>query len=120
MPGWCDELHPTWLTAVPTMHQALVARLASHPTEVPHRPLRFLRSSSASLPPQVMGRVEEIFGAPLVEAYGMTEAAHQIAVNPLPPGERRPGSVGRAAGPEVAILGRRRPGCWRPARSARS
>jgi acyl-CoA synthetase (AMP-forming)/AMP-acid ligase II len=101
---WCAELTPTWFTAVPTMHQALVDRLAANPSEAPPSPLRFLRSSSASLAPQVMARAEAGFRAPVVEAYGMTEAAHQIAVNPLPPGERRPGTVGRPAGPEVGVL----------------
>lgn len=104
VPRWCDALSPTWLTAVPTMHHALVDRFASHPSEVPTTPLRFLRSASASLPPLLMAQAEQIFGAPMVEAYGMTEAAHQIAVNPLPPGERRAGSVGRAAGPDVGVL----------------
>jgi acyl-CoA synthetase (AMP-forming)/AMP-acid ligase II/acyl carrier protein len=105
VPRWCSALTPTWLTAVPTMHQALIDRLTSHPSEVPTTPLRFLRSSSASLATQVMVQAEQIFGAPLVEAYGMTEAAHQIAANPRPPGERRAGTVGRAAGPDVAVLG---------------
>jgi oxalate---CoA ligase len=66
--------------------------------------LRLIRSSSASLPPQVMAALEDTFGAPVIEAYGMTEAAHQMASNPLPPQARKPGSVGLAAGPEVAIM----------------
>ncbi|HEX2685403.1 MAG TPA: AMP-binding protein, partial [Kofleriaceae bacterium] len=64
----------------------------------------FLRSSSSAMPPQVLHELEEVFGAPVVEAYGMTEAAHQMASNPLPPGIRKPGTVGVAAGPEVSIL----------------
>jgi acyl-CoA synthetase (AMP-forming)/AMP-acid ligase II len=67
-------------------------------------PLRFLRSSSSSIPPQVIAELEAVFGAPLIESYGMTEAAHQMASNPLPPAERKPGTVGRAAGPEMAIM----------------
>ena len=66
--------------------------------------LRFIRSSSSSLPPQVMAELEAAFGCPVIEAYGMTEAAHQMASNPLPPGARKPGSVGPAAGPEMAIM----------------
>jgi thioesterase domain-containing protein/acyl carrier protein len=66
--------------------------------------LRFIRSSSASLPPQVMAELESVFNAPVIEAYGMTEAAHQMASNPLPPVQRKPGSVGLPAGPEVAIM----------------
>jgi acyl-CoA synthetase (AMP-forming)/AMP-acid ligase II len=66
--------------------------------------LRLVRSSSAALAPQVMARLEAVFRAPVIEAYGMTEAAHQMASNPLPPRQRKPGSVGVAAGPEVAIM----------------
>jgi acyl-CoA synthetase (AMP-forming)/AMP-acid ligase II len=66
--------------------------------------LRFIRSSSASLPPQVMAELEEVFGVPALEAYGMTEAAHQMSSNPLPPAARKPSSVGVATGPDVAIM----------------
>ncbi len=93
---------PTWLTAVPTMHQSLAERLRAHPAEAPTRPLRLLRSSSAPLAPSVLDAVEQVFGAPLVEAYGMTEAAHQITSNPPGP-DRRPGTVGRPAGAEIAV-----------------
>jgi acyl-CoA synthetase (AMP-forming)/AMP-acid ligase II len=99
-----EELAPTWYTAVPTMHQAIAARAARHRDVIARHRLRLVRSSSASLPPQVMAAVEEIFGAPVIEAYGMTEAAHQMASNPLPPRARKPGSVGLAAGPEVAVM----------------
>jgi oxalate---CoA ligase len=68
------------------------------------KPLRFIRSASAPLPPKVMAELEATFGAAVIEAYGMTEAAPQISSNPLPPGKRKPGSVGIAAGPEVVIL----------------
>jgi acyl-CoA synthetase (AMP-forming)/AMP-acid ligase II len=67
-------------------------------------PLRFIRSSSSALPPQVIHELEDVFGTVVVEAYGMTEAAHQMASNPLPPATRKPGTVGTAAGPEVCIL----------------
>jgi acyl-CoA synthetase (AMP-forming)/AMP-acid ligase II len=66
--------------------------------------LRFIRSSSASLPPQVMTALEAAFGVPVIESYGMTEASHQMASNPLPPAPRHAGSVGIAAGPEVATM----------------
>ncbi|HSH75110.1 MAG TPA: AMP-binding protein, partial [Longimicrobiales bacterium] len=66
--------------------------------------LRFIRSSSASLPPQVLRELEDTFGAPVVEAYAMTEASHQMTCNPLPPGVRKPGTVGPAAGPEVSVM----------------
>jgi oxalate---CoA ligase len=103
--GWMDEAKPTWFTAVPTMHQAIAARASKNTDVIKRHPLRFMRSSSSSMPPQVIREAEEIFGAPLVESYGMTEATHQMASNPLPPGVRKPGSVGLAAGPEVAIMG---------------
>jgi len=102
--AWIDEARPTWYTAVPTMHQAILARADRNRDTIARNPLRFLRSSSASLPPQVMTALEETFGAPVIEAYGMTEAAHQMAANPLPPRPRKAGSVGIAAGPEVAVM----------------
>jgi acyl-CoA synthetase (AMP-forming)/AMP-acid ligase II len=101
---WFDEVRPTWYTAVPTMHQAILARAERNREVLEHSRLRFIRSSSASLPPQVMGELEKAFGVPVIESYGMTEAAHQMASNPLPPRARKAGSVGIAAGPEVAIL----------------
>jgi len=102
--GWMEEAHPTWYTAVPTMHQAILGRAANNKAVIAANPLRFIRSSSSAMPPQVIREIEEVFGAPLVEAYGMTEAAHQMAANPLPPRVRKPGTVGIAAGPEVAIM----------------
>jgi acyl-CoA synthetase (AMP-forming)/AMP-acid ligase II len=101
---WMDEVQPSWYTAVPTMHQAILARAPRNQESVERMRLRFIRSSSASLPAQVMAELETAFGCPVIEAYGMTEAAHQMASNLLPPGARKPGSVGPAAGPEVAIL----------------
>ncbi|MBX3619692.1 MAG: AMP-binding protein [Rhizobacter sp.] len=103
--GWMDEAHPTWYTAVPTMHQAIVGRAKGHADVIARNPLRFMRSSSSSMPPQVIKALEEVFHAPLIEAYGMTEATHQMASNPLPPGQRKPGTVGLPAGPEVEIMG---------------
>ncbi|CAA2137929.1 acyl--CoA ligase [Methylobacterium bullatum] len=102
--GWMSEVRPTWYTAVPTMHQAILGRAARNKEVIAANPLRFIRSSSSSMPPQVMKEIEEVFGAPLLEAYGMTEAAHQMASNPLPPRPHYAGSVGLAAGPEIAIV----------------
>jgi acyl-CoA synthetase (AMP-forming)/AMP-acid ligase II len=95
----------TWYSAVPTIHQLLLAR--ANPSE--GRPagserLRFIRSCSAALPPQVMHDLEQAFGAPVLEAYGMTEAAHQMASNPLPPSARKPGSVGRGTDVQISIM----------------
>ena len=102
--SWLDAAQPTWYSAVPTMHQAILARSIRNEDSVRQAQLRFIRSSSASLPPQVMNDLEKTFGAPVVEAYAMTEAAHQMCSNPLPPLERKPGFVGPSAGPEVGIM----------------
>jgi acyl-CoA synthetase (AMP-forming)/AMP-acid ligase II len=102
--SWMKEARPTWYTAVPTMHQTLLELLPRFRDSLAGGRLRFIRSSSASLPPQVMAALEEGFGVPVIESYGMTEAAHQMASNPLPPAPRFAGSVGIAAGPEIAIM----------------
>jgi acyl-CoA synthetase (AMP-forming)/AMP-acid ligase II/thioesterase domain-containing protein len=101
---WMRSHKPTWYTAVPTMHQSVLARAGENREVVADTPLRFIRSSSSSLPPQVMIELEKVFHAPVIESYGMTEASHQMASNPLPPRTRKPGSVGVAAGPEVSIM----------------
>ena len=101
---WMKEAKPTWYTAVPTMHQAILSRAGRNRDIIESVPLRLIRSSSASLAPQVMQNLEDTFGAPVVESYGMTEASHQMTSNPLPPRPRKPGSVGVAAGPDVSIM----------------
>ena len=102
--SWMKECKPTWYTAVPTMHQTILSRAAGNLDVIAAHPLRFLRSSSSSMPTQVIAELEKVFNAPLIESYGMTEAAHQMSSNPLPPAKRVPGSVGIAAGPEVGIM----------------
>ena len=102
--SWLADTEPTWYSAVPTMHQAILARARRNEEAVRGNRLRFIRSSSASLPTTVMASLEKVFDAPVIEAYAMTEAAHQMCSNPLPPGARKPGTVGPAAGPEVTIL----------------
>jgi acyl-CoA synthetase (AMP-forming)/AMP-acid ligase II len=84
--GWMDDAKPTWYTAVPTMHQTILTRASRSQDIINAVPLRFIRSSSSSLASQVMTELEKYFNAPVVEAYGMTEA------------------VGIAAGPEVGIM----------------
>ena len=101
---WLEEFHPTWYTAVPTMHQAILTRAWSNRAISARCPLRFIRSSSAALPPQVMAELERVFQAPVIESYGMTEASLQITSNPLPPRARKAGSVGVPAGPEIAMM----------------
>ncbi len=102
---WLGEHDPTWYTAVPTMHQSILSRWNEHEKVAGASRLRFARSSSAALPAPLLAQLEQTLGVPVVEAYGMTEAAHQMASNPLPPGKRVPGSVGLPAGPEIVVLG---------------
>ena len=102
--GLLDAERPSWYTAVPTMHQTILARAERNAEIIARAPLRFIRSSSASLPAQAMKDLATVFGAPVIESYGMTEASHQMCSNPLPPGAQKPGIVGLPAGPEVAIM----------------
>jgi acyl-CoA synthetase (AMP-forming)/AMP-acid ligase II len=92
----------TWYSAVPTIHQILLSR--ADQVDEPRPALRFIRSCSAALAPAVLAQLEARFGAPVLEAYGMTEAAHQMASNPLPPAARKPGTVGCGTGVEIVIL----------------
>jgi len=101
---WMEEIHPTWTTGVPAMHKAVLGRAERNKEILARRRLRLIRSSSASLRPRLMAELEAAFEAPVIEAYGMTEASHQMASNPLPPRTRKPGTVGVAAGPEIAIM----------------
>jgi oxalate---CoA ligase len=100
----------TWYSAVPTIHRILLSRAEDGGSDHGGQRLRFARSCSSALPGPLMDAFEARFGLPLVEAYGMTEAAHQMASNPLPPAERRAGSVGQPTGTEIAILD----DDWRP------
>jgi acyl-CoA synthetase (AMP-forming)/AMP-acid ligase II len=97
------DTRATWYSAVPTIHNLLLARAGSE------RPagaegLRFIRSCSASLPPEMMEQMERVFGVPVLEAYGMTEASHQMSSNPKPPAARKPGSVGPGTGVQIGIM----------------
>lgn len=95
----------TWYTAVPTIHQVLLTRADEDQAPAPGTSgLRFIRSCSSSLAPATMAGLESRFGCPVLEAYGMTEASHQMASNPLPPGERRPGSVGCGTGVQIGVM----------------
>ena len=102
--SWLEEARPSWYTAVPTMHQAILGRAERNADVIKAHPLRFIRSSSASLPVPVFHALEAAFSCPVIEAYAMTENAHQMTSNQLPPGQRKPGFVGCAAGPEVAVM----------------
>ena len=101
---WDDQRSygATWYTAVPTIHQILLMRADSD--GAPAESFRFIRSCSAALAPSVFGDLETRFGAPVLEAYGMTEASHQMSSNQLPPGQRAPGTVGTGTGVEISIM----------------
>ena len=94
----------SWYSGVPTMHQAILLRAQKNSDKAKKLNLRFIRSSSASLPPAIFEQLNDIFQTPVIEAYGMTEATHQMASNPLPPGIQKPGLVGMPAGPEICIM----------------
>ena len=98
------EHRVTWYSGVPTMHQLLLARTHHKPAEAAS--LRFIRSCSAPLSPELIHRIEALFGVPFVEAYGMTEAAHQMTSNPLPPRHRKAGSVGVSTGIRISVMDR--------------
>ena len=99
-----EALRPTYYTAVPTMHQMVISRSSRHRDTARGAGLRFVRSSSASLPEPVLIELGELFGSPVIEAYGMTEATHQMCANPLPPAVAKPRSVGVPTGIELAVL----------------
>ena len=106
--GWLREFAPTWYSAVPTMHQAILAQARLNPDQVAGIRLRLVRSASAPLPPRVFAELERTFGTSVIEFYGMTETASApIACNPLPPRKSKPGSVGIPVGLDVAILNER-------------
>jgi acyl-CoA synthetase (AMP-forming)/AMP-acid ligase II len=94
---------PTWFSASPTPHRLILMRKTQDRSAASER-LRFVRSCSSALSPGQMAEMEDTYRVPVLEAYGMTEASHQMASNPLPPGERRPGSVGRGTGVEIATV----------------
>lgn len=102
--NWLSAFQPTWYTAVPTMHQAILAQAKADPGKAMGSSLRLIRSCSAALAPQVLAGLEQAFGVPVIESYGMTEASHQMTSNPLPPRPRKPGTVGLAAACDVAIM----------------
>jgi acyl-CoA synthetase (AMP-forming)/AMP-acid ligase II len=97
-----EQERVTWFSAVPTMHQMLLRRAEGRPAAA--RTLRFARTCSSALAPSVETQLGELYGIPVVQAYGMTEASHQMTSNPLPPGERRPGTVGMGTGVQVSVV----------------
>jgi acyl-CoA synthetase (AMP-forming)/AMP-acid ligase II/thioesterase domain-containing protein/acyl carrier protein len=109
---WLEAFRPTWYSAAPTLHQAILEQAPAHRERIERCPLRFIRSTSAALPKRLIAELETVFQAPVIEAYAVTEAPSQITSNPLPPRPRKIGSSGLPTGPEVAIMdleGRRLP-----------
>ena len=100
--GWLNEFRPTWYTAVPTIHRAVLSAACDNGHHIRQCSLRLIRSASSSLPTGVISGLETLFGVPVIDTYGMTEAASQIAANPL--ARRKLGSVGKSAGAEIAIM----------------
>ncbi len=101
---WLDDSRATWYSAVPTIHQTILARMKYNQDVLRRHQLRLIRSSSAPLFPAVWKQLESAFGARVLNAYGMTEAAHQISSVPLRGDSRFHGTVGAATGPEVGII----------------
>ena len=101
---WVETYRPTWYSAVPTMHQTLLIRADHNQEIIKANPFRFIRSCSSPLPPVILERMESTFNAPVLEAYGMSEAAHQMTSNPIPPAQHKSGSVGIGFGVEVEIM----------------
>jgi acyl-CoA synthetase (AMP-forming)/AMP-acid ligase II len=106
--SWLKTFSPTWYSAVPTMHQVILTRASRNSEIIAETKLRFIRSSSAPLPSTTMKEIENTFHCPVIESYGMTEAAHQMTSNHLPPGKRKATKAGFAAGPEIAIMGNKK------------
>ena len=93
---------PTWFQGVPaTLYPVSVRARSLGPLHFPA--LRFIRSVASALDPGLMREVEDLFGVPVIQTFGMTEAAPLITTNRLPPAIRKPGSVGRSCGPEIRI-----------------
>jgi acyl-CoA synthetase (AMP-forming)/AMP-acid ligase II/acyl carrier protein len=100
--GWLTEFRPTWYTAVPLIHRTVLSIAERERERARRSSLRLIRSASSTLPAKVLCRLETLFGVPVIDTFGMTEAATQITANPLD--RRKLGSVGRSAGAEIAIL----------------
>ena len=101
--GRLTEFRPTWYTAVPAIHRAVLSAAERHQESTRQSSLRLIRSASSTLPAKLLCGMETLFGVPVIDTFGMTETATQIAANPLD--RRKLGSVGRSAGAEITILG---------------
>jgi hypothetical protein len=103
--GWLTAFRPTWYSAVPTMHQAILAEARHHRARAGDHRLRFVRSGGAPLPPRIFAELEQTFATSVIEFCGVTEtAASPVACNPLPPRRRKPGSIGVPVDLDIAIM----------------
>jgi len=102
--SWLFEEQPTWYSAVPTIHQSILRSYRQGEKIKLAKSLRFIRSASSSLPPTVYKELREIFDVPVIEAYGLSEAASVVTTNPLPPKAQKVGSVGTRIGTDVEII----------------
>src|SRR5262245_6074410 len=103
--AWLGAFQPTWYSAVPTIHQAILTQAREDHKQAASCKLRFIRSSYAPLSPDLLTNLETVFEAPVIECYAMTETTSTlIACNPLPPAKRKAGSVGRPVSLDVAII----------------
>jgi acyl-CoA synthetase (AMP-forming)/AMP-acid ligase II len=100
-----ERFAPTWYTASPAMHRAILDAALDARRVISARSLRFIRTSAAPCPAALADKLEQCFGVPLVDHYGLTETGPFVSGNPLPPGVRKRGSVGVPTGCEVAIMG---------------
>ncbi|BAZ16402.1 AMP-dependent synthetase and ligase [Calothrix sp. NIES-4071] len=99
-----EAFKPTWYSAAPTMHQMVLARASRNSEIIQANQFRFIRSSSAPLPPVILEQIEATLNAPVIQSYSMTEAAHLMTTNPLPPKTRKHNSVGYGFGVDVGIM----------------
>ncbi len=102
--NWLELYRPTWFQAVPATLSALLAQMQRAGHRDLRSSLRFIRSVASPLSPRMAAELEDVFQVPVIQTYGMTEAAPLITTIPLPPGHRKPGSVGRSVGPEIVIV----------------
>ncbi|MCP8941013.1 AMP-binding protein [Alsobacter sp. SYSU M60028] len=99
---WFAATRPSWYTAVPAIHQAVVSHAAAHADKLAGGRLRFVRSSSAALSAALLAELDALFGVPVIETYGLTETG-PLVTSPLAPGRQKPGKAGRPSGPEVRV-----------------
>ena len=99
--SWLEEYRPTWYTAGPALHHAILPLIESSPDVLRRSPLRFVRSIGAALTQTLLQQLEDALHAPVLEGYGMTEAG---AITSNTPRRRKPGSAGLSTGSEIGIL----------------